>query len=131
MASMQRRFVVDFAHRGGEAGRQQRLNPCYALFRRHHPASLMYLERNMVCATTNAIISPMKPNSLKLTQVEVGKLKAIYRLITPIAAKKAAQAMFRRVQIGSGKSICAFIIKRIKFLFISNCAPTSTMAKTQ
>jgi len=71
MAGMQGGFVLDLALQRSQAGLQQLPDTVNAIA---HPASLMYFDRNMVCAMTKAIISPMKPNNLKLTQMEVGKL---------------------------------------------------------
>src|SRR3990167_2935653 len=55
----------------------------------------------------NSSIRPMPPNSLKLTQVAVAKLKATHRLSTPITAKKATQARLSRVQTPSGSCSCS------------------------
>jgi hypothetical protein len=71
MAGMQRGFILDLAVQWRQPGLQQHPDALNAIA---HRTSLMYFDRNMVCATTKAIINPIKPNSLKFTQMEVGKL---------------------------------------------------------
>ena len=44
--------------------------------------------------------SPMPPQTLKLTQVSVGKWNATYQLAMPMNAKNATHAQVRRVQTG-------------------------------
>ena len=73
----------------------------------------------------------MPPNSLKLTQVSVSKLKATHRLSTPIPAKNSAQAQHRVRQTGSGSSIWVPISDLIKFLRKNSSPPASTAPISQ
>ena len=50
-----------------------------------------------------ANISPVKPNTLKFTQVSKSKLKATYKLSAAMLAKKTAHEKFNLVQMFSGR----------------------------
>lgn len=65
-------FKAEFERREG-AG-QQRADTVFAIIA--HCVSLICFDRKKLCAIAKAKIRPVKPNNLKLTQVESGKLKA-------------------------------------------------------
>src|SRR5574343_1038100 len=83
----------------------------------HYFSSSMYLDSSMPWPRTNTSIRPMPPNSLKLTQVSVGKLKAITRLSTPMIAKKAIHDRLTLFHTGSGSVSCSPSTDFIGFFF--------------
>src|SRR3569833_1744958 len=93
--------------------------------------SFMYFDNSKLCAITKTNIRPVKPNSLKLTQVAVGKLKATYTFSTPMTAKKPAQAWLSFSHTISGSAICLPIMLRIRFLPNANWLISSAAANTQ
>jgi len=62
-------------------------------------SSRIYLCKDNIVIIEKANIRPVRPNTLKFTQVSISKLKATYQFRTPHKAKKSAQARFNLVQI--------------------------------
>ena len=78
-------------------------------------------------------IRPMPPNSLKLTQTSVDRLKAkaTARLATPMKTKNPTHDQLRRFQICSGSSSCSLSMVRMKFFLKNSAPPASATAKAQ
>src|SRR3569832_993688 len=85
-ASMQRWQERGFRHASSRAGNHSvrmwqsdvRESAQSGLWVLQSFVSFMYFDNSKLCAITKTNIRPVKPNSLKLTQVAVGKLKATY-----------------------------------------------------
>src|SRR6476660_5213359 len=97
MSGMQGRLVFELQILRRQSLREQLTHAFHAIA---HLASFRYLDSIRLCTTMKASIMPMKPNSLKLTQVAVEKFQATKRLTTPITPKNIIHAKFSFSQTG-------------------------------
>src|SRR4030065_826499 len=94
-------------------------------------SSSTYFASIMACSSTNTSIMPVAPNSLRLAQASVEKLKATYRLVTPSTKKNRLQLRLTRfhTRVGSVSFSCSRA--RIRFFLNSRLENSRVAANTQ
>src|SRR6185369_14433142 len=73
----------------------------------------------------------MPPNSLKLTQTSVEKLKAMNRFRKPMKMKKTIQDRLTLLQTASGRVNCSPSMSLMAFFFMTSALKPMLMANTQ
>src|SRR6185369_8328899 len=117
------------------AGGQALLERAGAVFTnddvKHYLSSSTYFDSSMPWPSTKTSIRPMPPNSLKLTQTSVGKLKAITRFRKPMKMKKMIQDRLTLLQTASGRVNCSPSMVLMAFFFRTTAAKPMLPANTQ